>query len=905
MNIQFGLELDDRVYPVPPSSIAGFCQIGPQKLLNLLETQLGLTGYPSNNEYLRIEIFRQILDYKLQKGQNLFFEASFHADPLATAARILQMRDELKLCGWDFLYTDETPERLRVIAEIEAALQDDAARNFPAGFADRFVDIMEKLDTRQHLIISIQLNEPLEMLPAYFQHLLKKLEATGVSLSKVSSPDHTLSNDLALFKHALLHPSPEKKRLKSDGSLLLLYAKRETEAAIFLASLIRKNPKMHPLCLIPEKNRALDNAFIREGMPSLGILSASQARPSLQILKLIPAFLWHPLDPFKILEFVSLPIKPIDDRLAFHIANQIAKTPGIHSENWFKMIGMFFGKLEEQAQADPSIKVKKTRDQYNFWFERKRYHQSRSVPKGEVIEIFKYIAKWAMQAFEETGGKNSSLVVLSEQSRRVSELLETLPESEPNLSQLKLERIVRTIYQPSPIVFKDTQENHLPYIYHNSAITDNTDQLIWWNFIRKEQEQFFSNWYNTEIAYLKESEVRLQSPAEQNALTLWQRLRPVLYAQKKMILVVPHYVNGSEVHPNPLHDELMAAFESLGSISFNIDNEQGRAAFEKHFTVPNKKIVAPFMLGKPKPFASISQKEKIKPRNKETFSSLESLFYFPYQWVFQHKIKLFKSSILSVTKDNTLLGNLAHRLLEKLFNQEKFYYWDKEKLSSWIDKEMPDLLRKEGSVLLMYGREPEKIAFINKMKYASWTLKSMICDNNWKVKKTEMDLGGKFMGLPVKGKADLVLERGDELAVVDLKWRGARRRMNAIRNKEDLQLVMYARLLEDDQRWTHTAFFIIEDARMIARNNQAFQEAECVAPDEDHILIYDEIWKKMENTYQWRLDQLQNGLIEIRTEQTVREIEEFYGDLLDKDILEMKSGDAWFDDYRTLINLIR
>ena len=66
--------------------------------------------------------------------------------------------------------------------------------------------------------------------------------------------------------------------------------------------------------------------------------------------------------------------------------------------------------------------------------------------------------------------------------------------------------------------------------------------------------------------------------------------------------------------------------------------------------------------------------------------------------------------------------------------------------------------------------------------------------------------------------------------------------------------------------------------------------------------------EKMEATWNWRVAQLAKGEIEIRTRQTLKEIEDKYADdghgELMLEILEMKGEDAKWDDYRTLINVV-
>ena len=149
-----------------------------------------------------------------------------------------------------------------------------------------------------------------------------------------------------------------------------------------------------------------------------GVLSASLARPSLQVLKLAPAFLWEPVDVFKIMEFVTLPVKPLESGLALEIARVMAEKPGLFSDTWFAAV---FSYLE---QADVP---EEAREQYNFWFDRRRYPADSAAPKRDAVAIYAYLQEWALRFHETSGSSNNSLLVLAEQARRIRELLETLP----------------------------------------------------------------------------------------------------------------------------------------------------------------------------------------------------------------------------------------------------------------------------------------------------------------------------------------------------------------------------------------------------------------------------------------------------------------------------------------------
>lgn len=901
MNIYFGLALDDSFYPLPPKATAGWNYLGPKSLLVTLESHLGLSGHPADTEYLRIEQYRQALIRYLASEPDAFYRAAFEADQFAATTELLNRRDELLSAGWSFDLNTQPP-RLKCLAGVESILKGETGDDQPplrlaAGFADRMEAVISALETHRQPIARVTLAEPLAILPPPWPRLFEALAKTGSVISEAKMPEPAPGeNDLNRLKNHIFGGTPGKIPILADGSIVLLRASRETALARYLAAFFRLNPGIRPLCLAPDKQSTLDDALVQEGLPSLGLSSASPVRPTLQVLKLAPVFLWEPVDPFKVMEFVSLSIKPLEEELARRIAAFIAETPGLHSEGWFVMINRYFDELKNRPRKDPQ----EIRKQYDFWFNRTRYDFAQSAPKEECRRIFDYLADWAYRQFEDSNGAGKSLWILSEQARRIANLLAALPEE--RLTSLELERIVRTIYEPPPVQLREAECRHFPFVRHPAAIGRTTDTLLWWNFSQQEPDYFFSKWYKAEREYLLRNHIRLNSPAEENALLVLQRKRPLQFTGQRLILSVPEWVEGQEVHPHPLMGDLSAAFNNLEKITLNVDTGEGESWLGQYFTLPKRIDIRHRPLGVPPPFVRIRPGRLTAEREEETLTSLETLFYYPYQWVFRHQIKLRKSPILSVVKDNTLFGNLAHRFFQRLLD-EWDGAWQKSDIEQWFDNHAPRILQREGAVLLLYGREPERAAFIQRLKYAAWSLVNLIQQNGWRVAGTEKPLEGLFKGRMVNGRADLVLERDGELAVVDLKWRGAARREQMIRNEEDLQLVLYANLISDTDQWAHTAYFIMENGRMIARNELAFKGITPVAPQADHLAVNHRIWQRMEATYQWRQGQIRQGAIEIRCTRTRTALEEIYaGELME--LLELPGEDARFDDYRTLIYLI-
>jgi len=832
-----------------------------------------------------------------------FYEKSYQADRFATASALLSRRDELLLAGWDFAVSGDLPPRLATLAAVEILfgkkIADPEVAVQTRGFADRFAQVLETLAVRPIPLEKILMYEPVVLQLPHIQRLIKIFDAKNVEVEEVeigcaARPETNLGK-LQRRLDPAPPPSPGQafpspgERGRGDATLLILRARRDSDAAAGLAKILKDNPALRPLLLLPEMDLMMERALLLEGFPAMGVLSASLARPSLQALKLAPAFLWEPVDVFKIMEFATLPVKPLDAGLALEVARVLAQKPGLFSDTWFAAV---YGYLEQAEVPE------KAREQYEFWFGRRRYPASGTAPKRDAVVLYSYLHEWALDRFEETDKKDTSLLVLAEQARRIKELLEALPEQ--RITFLELERIVRTIYEPSPVQFAQAEVGGFEFVHNPGAVAAPVDSLLWWNCLYENQAPEPDFWRVGERQYFDKQDIMLNTPRQKSRLGLLWQLRPVLQTAGQLILVVPEQADGAEVAPGLLLGDIEAAFPNHRDFTYRLDDEKDRERLSRILTLTAGESLPVRQTGRTKPQIRIAQPHLLAAGEYETPTSLESLFYYPHRWFFRQKLRLYPASLLSVTGDNTLLGSLAHRFFEKLL-KEDLRGLDRRGVQDWVEAQAGELLPREGATMLLYGREPERNAFLNRVKNAAWSLVSLLRSNGWVVAHTELDLEGNFVSVPVRGKADLVLHRDGEQAIVDLKWSGAKRRKELIQNGEDLQLVLYAKLLPPPEQWPHTAYFILEEGKMIARNQAAFKEAVVAGKGgEDHAQACAAIFERMEKTFAWRLDQIEKGILELRTARTAGELDALYESVL-LDLLEMKTEDARWDDYRTLL----
>lgn len=961
MYLYFGLELDEAAPVFENLQPAPYC-CGESGLLRLLEKAAGLS-YPDQDEYLRIEQYRQIAALYLQQCPNerVFYAKSYGADPLAAAEALLARRDELLLAGWDFAIDADLPLRLETFARLEALQRHGQPCALSVGKAERWLGVERWLRSERCLPIErLGLNEPLRLLPPFLQRLIALLQELGCRIDDyrdvAAAPEHTA---LGKWQRALLRQPFDRQTPTSreDHSIVLLEGRRETALAAYLAQLFAGNPELRPLCLIPGQNRALDNALIQEGLPSPGILSASHARPSLQILKLVSAFLCEPVNPYKILEFLSLPNRPLHRELARNIAEIVAEKPGLSGSALHACVSDWLEDMQERIGQEPNKKrqrdlhreLEEAQFDYEFLFQRRRYDLRQPIPKSEIASVFRFLHRWASRRVEEVNERTvklqdeiarqnrsallpkdiellrerdelhnrlQPLLALQEQSDRVRRLVDALPEQESTLSLLQLERLVRTVSQASPVRFRLPEQGCLPVVYLSSAIAEPRSEVLWWNFVRNEAPPAFPLWYAAETERLLQLGIRLETPQAKNARRLWQTIQPILRCTERLFLAMPEFIDGRSTEPHLLSSDLEALFGEENLQAWRVDTDARISElpdwWHRLYVQPQEQMLA-VPSSAPLELPTQLQLPGLKNllvRTSESFTSLESLLYIPHKWVFRYLMELSPKSLNNIVSPERLKGNLAHGVFEFLFQkikQNPQTLFERERIPEWAEQKAEELIRKEGVVLLMYGKEPERVNFIKKIKRAALALTDAIRENEWSVEGVEQDVSGCIDGKNLVGKIDLVLRNAQgKRFVLDIKWGGLNRRKEQLSNNRDLQLVLYAQMLDQGKTWADTGFFIVEQARILARNRKAFADALLPGRDpiDDTEEIHRRIYQALLKTYRWRMNQLEQGIIELRTEENFERVQELLQAELGQelmDLLEMRSDLLQYDDYKNLI----
>ena len=285
-------------------------------------------------------------------------------------------------------------------------------------------------------------------------------------------------------------------------------------------------------------------------------------------------------------------------------------------------------------------------------------------------------------------------------------------------------------------------------------------------------------------------------------------------------------------------------------------------------------------------------------RTAESFSSLDAYINSPYQWLLRYAARIRPGSLAKVSDGNLLKGSLAHRLFEEFFNAHTVIgAITKQDITGWTDAHIEHLLQTEGALLLEPGRQAECERFITQSQEALVTLVEHFQSAGVVTVQMELQQQGRFAGGALTGSIDVLATRADgQEAVVDIKWGGKKYRRDALLENSYLQLATYAQLRRDNGAVLPPtlSYFIVANAHMLSLDHAFFPNAENLKPaSEESALQY---WQRFENSWRWRKDQFDRGLVEV----TVTGTEPTNESAPEEDCLDIPKASDTFSDYAVL-----
>lgn len=835
MRVTFGLRLDERQGPAGEDSFMAPV-VGRKGFLGLLETYLGLSG-PETARAQRVAAYQGFLE-QAQSAAPRFYAKSFAADSVGTAARLLDWRDEWYLAGWDGSALEASPTKLRDLAAVE----DLAAGVLAAGEGERLVAVATALRGGAKVPVDgVLLTDDLALFPAAWKAVLELLPCS-------LAPDLTPSaaGDLGRMQAAMLAAVTVGKTesavtLDGDGTLEVLQANSREVAEQWLSATERSG-RVDRLIVCEDGGDALDASLEATGVVACGFGAASDLRPALQLLGLAFETCWTPVDVPRLVEFLVHPIGTFTAKARRPLAEALAAQPGIGGESWHAAKDSL--KALDNAEA--------VLEEVAFWFEGERWDRHAGAPVGALVQrayrVNEALKRLASASDVEFLGVGPAL-------HQCEAVLAGLTEFQRQGVVLLVSRQVeQLVSQATPGGATNPYGASQVGCQKSAAVaavcgTEQAAEVIWWMPSTPLLPQPHP-WSATELAGLKEVGVQLRDPAAELAALSRQWLRPVLAAKERFVLVLPP--PRCEEHPiwqlvrqlaptlavRRLDDDLLAGAKGLASVVTRVPLVTAERYIE---------------LGK-----AISSRRK-----EQSFTSLNDFFNNPALAVLKDVAGLRTATVLEASEGNQLLGTLAHRVVERLFQQDGVLAWTPAQAAAWFDGVVGPLLQEEGAPLLMPGASVEAHRFKQICRRAIGSLLVNLQQAGAVKVETEVEIKGEFEGEPFIAKVDLLVTLANNRTVIlDLKWSWAKGFREKLADGRHLQLALYAELVRQSlgSLPLTVGYFIFQGAELLVAHPGVFEAAEvCTAKNN---VALPELVNSAVATWAWRREQWAVGQVE-------------------------------------------
>ncbi|MGC4395640.1 PD-(D/E)XK nuclease family protein [Hydrogenophaga crocea] len=836
MHVTFGLFLDARQGP-SPTDFFNSPLVGRVGFLSLLETYLGLSA-PEASFTKRVAVYSGLL--RAHDNGAYFYSESLQADSIGTAASLLAWRDEWRLGGWDGSAKSTHPARVKELSAIETA----AAGKLPPGEAERLQLVVQALrDSGPGPIKSVHLVDPPEDFPLLWRQVLDLLPAVEVRLPEPQGTGHLRAVQEQALAVLAGHPAGKLGALP-DGSVLLVHALAATTAAHWLSAHNSYEPGDR-LVLAEDAGDGLDVSLSATGGVNCGFEHPSQLRPALQALPLALELCWTPLDINRLLDFLTHPVGPFSRRARSTLARAVSQQPGIGGEAW----------TSAKAKLATGEDAQEVADEIAFWLESERWTRNNGVPVDALIARVDRLKEAMRRRLTGESADVANFLAAHRQCAAVHDALTEL--ASQGLATVLPRQIEQLVAHATPAgATNPAAVSHVGCMRSAStpaACIEAADEVVWWMPSTPALPSPLP-WSQSEVESLTQLGVQLRDPARELVSLAAQWLRPLLAARKRFVLVCPP--PGAEVHPiRLLLKKLLPAIEST---AIDLDSAIGST-----FIASTAAALAPQPLPTPPRLVQLPQPVQLSD-SAQSFTTLNELFNDPALFVLKRVAGLEPTSVLTVEEDNRLLGILAHRVFEKLFEHAAALTWSNPDAVAWFRAEADTLLQTEGAVLLMQGAGVSQQHFRKVCEGAICSLLDHLRSAGATQVQTEVAFSGTLGAVPLVGKIDLLVTLDDKRTVaLDMKWRSDNYYAGLLRSGEHLQLALYSSLVEQKNGAAPAAlgYFILESGALYITAADLFPKAQVRRPPEGVTVAT--LLDQARATWNWRKQQLDDGVIDV------------------------------------------
>lgn len=764
------------IRPQLASGLVNQIRGGPETLLGWLETQLGLPT-AAVHKADRITEYAVALD----TVEDSVIAASMHTDRWATASELLSRRDELLLAGWDETDSDDLPKVVRDLAQAA----NGRTFVFPSD-ATRLQRVIEALDLGQVLPPhQCVLHDPPEQWPVVWRHVLAKLNVVDASDHQ---PHGTAGSALHTSQSVVLGGGSEA--IEQDATFRYVHTRSQSAAAEMVAAVLAKAPEKLSTTIIccedDDLAVRLDACLSRVGLPTTGASAWSRAHPVLQVLPLSLALCYEPVDPQALLDFLTLPLRPLPRRAAARLATALTEEPGLGSSAWDAAI--------EELCDETNDPERKLREQLEAWLLCERIPRGSDIPSRLVRTRCGLVAKWAVgraALLGEDDNSRSELIDALQIAGRQASLLGELAEnqgtalSEPQLARL-LEEALASGVETTPCI---EAEGGPIRVRSLAEIDSPCDRLIWLGLGTADAAG--CRWSTDQLRQLRDARVEVDDGSNVLSSLRSAEARGYGYVKEAFLAVLL---------PQDLDRRWHPLWLAVRGLLPEQDIEQP-AVFEDLVTAGDVNALAPFTFAcqeveiePPQPARPLWDipVDLLSDRETVSASELQDRLACPLKWTLNYQARLRASTIAELPGDFQLKGTFCHSILERVFAGGGDLPTVDDAVAR-VGAAFDERLPRDAAPLAQPDKYFERERLRGELKNATRVLIDTLASGGYRIAGLEVALAGAAFGKTLIGSIDCVaVQDNGEEAIIDFKYAGRSKYYSLIEEGRAVQLATYA-----------------------------------------------------------------------------------------------------------------
>lgn len=836
---------------------------GELRLLQILTLHGGLTPPVATEAQRQVAYYSNMVE-KVREGM---FHESFELDPLSVSNAVLRWRDTLVAAGWN-LDSGDT-EKLKFIREMEP-------ESLPKGIADCWNEVLRR--SRESAMLpegtEIVVTQRKETLSRKMDALFSNLINQGVKIE--FAPDQIFAEgDLGMVQRWLSRgidtPQSEGQlELSNDGTFRIIRFDTDDEAMKYVAT---RPPEEWDAYLCQQPKR-FDNVLRYLGQPVCGSFFGKCSPQVVQLFAIGNGTFEKPLNLNRILAWLESPITPLGRRVSHALAKSLAASGGIGNEEWDRVISEYLDSFEDEKAKKAEVRRLKT------FMPFLNLHELTDgmIRKEDVTAFNKALCQWAtgllsMETFPYDNIVRDQLGKLAQQCECLLGILQSYDSDE--FSFIDLQNWCQSILKDHPYRQYDAQAGCRTLISREGNLHSSSDSLVWFCICDDETLTFpFDFLTEGEIRQLREGGVLID---DRNYYT--QRCNNAmvrtLMKTRSITIVEAAKIEGRPVKRHPLMIQLRAAIKNLANVE--IDSPAMDAdVYEEVDVVDNRSDSL---------FTEIKDGADIPRRSgKESYTSLDMIIQHPFDYVCSYLAHLKDTSHASLSDVERTMGNVAHKIIEKVFG-----------VGVPGEKEYEAVFNEAVDTVGLMLRQPEYIVELRELRESMprvlEELDRFIESNGLKVEGCEVELDDREweQDCVLGSRVDMLLSDAEGKVVLDFKWTGNKKTYTEkVATGTALQLSIYKWLAQKqyDGR-IRVAYVLLPSMTVVSADQFKGTTPVMTYPEiSDRYVI-----EKAFNGYAFRLSQFKEGRIE-RAEELQLEDSEYGALQASKGLFPLKTGQS-------------